>query len=209
MKAQMRFQKYICLVMLIVGALGLLYAFFYSSGAVADLGQNLISRGGKKVSAFTAASGKYDAELYNEISLFNNVLMICGILMILFAVALYVTACHKRRNYYISNYIATGICAGGNIVVSLVLMIMNVIYRGKFLNVDFTAWKTRYDYLISQDSAAYYSDSTVWFDVGFAVYALIIIASAVLVLNLIWKIKLMQGEKQLLESSRMLGGETV
>ena len=88
-------------------------------------------------------------------------------------------------------------------------MIMNAIYRGKFLNVDFASWKARYDYLIENNSAAYYSESTAWFDVGFAVYIVIILVSVVMILNLIWKIKLMQGEKKLLEGSQLAGGEAV
>ena len=118
MKTQMRFQKYMCLAMLLVGALSLLYAFFYCSGALSELGQAIKLDGVNRVSAFTAAEGKYDAVFYNDIQPFNNLLMIMGIVMILLAVVLYITGCNKRRNYYISNYVATGLCAGGDIVIS-------------------------------------------------------------------------------------------
>lgn len=204
-----------CLVMIIVGALGLLYAFFYCTGSLAELGQAFTTKSDAqgqtvRVSRFTAAPGKYDATFYNDIQGFNNLLMYCGIAMILLAVVLYITSCHSRRNYYISNYVATGLCAGGNIVLSLVLMVMNGIWRGKFLNIDFASWESSYDFeiMIEQWDAVHYSDSTLWFDLGFAVYGLIIIASVFLILNLVWKIKLMQGEKRLLAgNNNELGGE--
>lgn len=210
MKTQMRFQKYICLAALLAGVLGLLYAFFYCTGALAELGQTFTSVGGVRVSRFTAAEGKYDATLYDDIQGFNNALMYCGIVMILLGVLLYITACHKRRNYYISNYVAIGACAGGNIVISLVLLILNGIWRGKFLQVDFDAWYKVYErYITNGDwESVHYSDSTAWFDVGFAVYIIIILVSVALILNLIWKIKLMQGEKRLLEGA-VAGGAAV
>lgn len=211
MKSQMRFQKYICLVMLLVGALGLLYAFFYCSGALAELGQAFETKGGVKTT-FTAAEGKNDASLFNEIQGFNDALMYCGIAMILLAVLLYITSCNKRRNYYISNYVATGLCAVGDMVMAVVLLVMNGMWRSEFLNVDFEAWYKFYEtyFLIGAEEYIHYSESTLWFDVGFAVYIIILIASVALILNLVWKIKLMQGEKKLLNGNQMVaGGESV
>ena len=210
----MKFQKYICLVMLIVGALGLLYAFFYLSGSMAELGLNRVSGSdiGKQFkSSFPVAEGKYGYELFEDIQPFNNALMYCGIVMVLTAVLLYVTACNKRRNYYITNYVATGICAGSNIVISIVLMAMNASWKSKFLNVDFESWKSVNEIYLMPGMEAYkeqyhYSESTLWFDLGFVVYTLIIVASLVLILNLVWKILLMKGEKQLLNGSKVVEG---
>lgn len=218
MKSQMRFQKYVCLAMLLAGVLGLLYAFFYCSGGLAELGQAFDTSTGTRVSLFTAAEGKNGAELFNDIQGFNNALMYCGIVMIVLAVLLYVAACHKRRNYYVTNYIATGLCAVGDLVMAVVLMVMNGMWRSEFLNVDFDAW---YSALTASFEGIYtneqisemissgeihYSESTLWFNVGFVVYALIIVASLVLILNLVWKIKLMQGEKKLLNGSNAVAG---
>ena len=203
MKTQMKFQKYLCLAMLIVGALSLVYAFCYASGGLAALGQQLDSD-------WTAAPGKEDATLFLEIQGFNDALMYCGIVMILLAVLLYITSCHKRRNYYVSNYVATGVCAGGNIVISVVLMALNAMWMGRFKNVDFEAWKENNDLLssgfIGGDTMTQYSESTAWFVIGFVVYSLVILASVLLVLNLVWKIKLMQGEKKLLNGSDTVEG---
>ena len=210
MKTQMRFQKYICLVMLLVGALALAYAFFYATGGLSELGyaeKNGFTQEGLLVYGIEIAEGKYGGELYTDIQSFNNLLMYCGIAMILFAVLLYITACNKRRNYYVTNYVATGLCAGGNIVISLVLIILNAIWKGRFLNIDFDAWKEfkAVGEILAEFGGAsgfeHYSESTVWFDIGFGVYAIVIIASVLLILNLVWKVLLMKGEKKLLDAS--------
>jgi hypothetical protein len=128
--------------------------------------------------------------------------------MILAAVLLYITACNKRRNYYITNYIATGICAGVDIVLSIVFMAMNASYKSQFLNnTDFTAWKALDESTrIANGMESAYSESTVMFDLGFVLYSIIIVAAIALVLNLVWKILCMKSEKQLL-SGEQLGEE--
>ena len=202
--------------MLIVGALALLYAFCYMTGALAELGQNVSLVGTTRKSDFTAGRDKNgnplnDALLFDEIQPFNTMMMYFGIAMILLAVLLYITACNKRRNYYVSNYVATGLCAGGNIIMSVVCLIMNAKWRGEFLKVDFKSWLDYNEFSFSKDliTEMHYSDSTAWFDVGFAVYALVIVASVLLILNMVWKIMLMKGEKQLLSGGAVAGGETV
>lgn len=205
--------------MLVVGALALIYAFSYATGGLSELGYLLNANGTSMFKVKT--EGKYDATLFIDIQGFNNVLMYCGIAMILLAVLLYITACNKRRNYYVTNYVATGVCAGGNIVMSLVLMVMNGIWMGKFKNVDFASWaKFNQDNIDALKGAlgpenvtpellepySHYSESTAMFVVGFVVYALVIVASVLLILNLVWKIKLMQGEKKLLNGSKTVEG---
>ena len=215
MKTQMRFQKYICLVMIIVGALALVYAFCYATGGLSELGSVLKANG---QSQFKASEGKYDATLAIDIKGFNDALMYCGIVMILLAVGLYITACNSRRNYYITNYVATGVCAGGNIVMSIILMALNGVWMGRFKNVDFASWAQynadgleEYHSLGVTDPEvlagfSHYSESTTWFAVGFAVYVIVILASVLLILNLVWKIKLMQGEKKLLNGANTVEG---
>ncbi len=215
MKTQMRFQKYICLAMLIVGALATVYSFCYATGGLAELGRLVDT---DSTSMFFAAEGKYDATLFIDIQGFNDALMYCGIVMIILAVGLFVTACNKRRNYYITNFVATGVCAGGCTVISIILMALNAVWMGKFLNVDFEAWMAyntegAAPYIEAglpvPEGYSHYSDSAAWFYVGFVVYALVIIAAVALILNLVWKIKLMQGEKKLLDGSAVEGGTAV
>ena len=221
MKTQMRFQKYLCLAMLIVGALALLYAFCYATGGLAELGH--LIEPSNNTSKFSAAQGKQDATLFLDIQGFNDALMYCGIIIILLAVCLYITACNKRRNYYITNYVATGVCAGGSIIISIIMMALNGVWMGKFQNIDFAAWKSFNETNIKMWEEIYaeagetitpdilepfthYSESITWFVLGFVVYFLVIAASVLLILNLVWKIKLMQGEKQLLNGAKSVEG---
>lgn len=98
-------------------------------------------------------------------------------------------------------------------------MALNGVWMGKFNNVDFAAWAdfnasnverlTNYYATMGLTVPAdvlepytYYSESSAWFVVGFVVYTLVIIISALLIFNLVWKIKLMQGEKKLLNGSK-------
>ncbi len=214
MKTQMKFQKYLCLAMLILGALTLVYAFCYATGGLAELGQLLKPDGTSK---FKAANGKEDATLFLEVQGFNDILMYCGIVFILLAVTLYITSCNKRRNYYISNYVATGVCAGGSIIISVILMAFNGMWMGRFQNVDYDSWlkfNDSYKIIFGEDAPppepyTHFSDSTAWFVIGFVVYSLVIVASILLILNLVWKIKLMQGEKKLLNGSAVEGGASI
>lgn len=195
--------------MLLVGALSLLYAFFYCSGALSELGQATRIDGTNKVSIFTAAEGKYDQGFYNRIQPFNNLLMIMGIVMILLAVVLYITGCNKRRNYYISNYVATGLCAGGDIVISLILLVMCGYWHSEFQKVDFDAWYKAYEIYFELGAGTdtiHYNTSQLWFILGYVVYAIVIVAAILLILNLVWKVLLMKGEKQLLNGSALEGG---
>ena len=204
--------------MLIVGALALVYAFCYGTGALTELSHLLET---SNVSKFKAAEGKNDATLFLDIQGFNNALMYCGIVMVVLAVCLFITSCNKRRNYYISNYVATGACAGGNIIMSVILMALNGVWMGRFKNVDFASWAAynadriqRMENALGKENVtaemiepySHYSESTAWFTVGFVVYVLVIIASVLLILNLVWKIKLMQGEKKLLNGSKTVEG---
>lgn len=205
--------------MLIVGALALVYAFCYASGGLSALGHLVDKTEAGPVSKFHATEeGKYDAMLFVDIQGFNNALMYCGIVMILLAVCLYITSCNKRRNYYVTNFVATGVCAGGNIIISIILMALNGVWMGRFMNVDFAAWEqfNKEGQLIYIDDDGtildgyydytHYSESTVWFVLGFVIYTVIIIASVLLILNLVWKIKLMQGEKKLLNGAATVEG---
>lgn len=201
--------------MIIVGALATLYSFLYCSGSLTALGKHAVLQAGNFVGDFDKYimdETKYGALLFMDIQSFNNVLMYCGIVMIVLAVFLYITACNKRRNYYVTNYIAIGACAGGNVVMSLILMIMNASWKAKFLNVDFDAWEKFWveeEVTAGKELVHDVSNSTLWFDVGFAVYAIVIVASLLLIFNLIWKILLMKGEKKLLAGNQLAGGETV
>jgi hypothetical protein len=70
-------------------------------------------------------------------------------------------------------------------------------YKERFLRVDFEAlkahaelWKTAY------------TESTFWFDVHYAVFALSLLVSVGLVICTIWKMRLMKEEAQLIAQGK-------
>jgi hypothetical protein len=189
--------------MLILGALSAVYSFAYVSGSVQYLGE-FLERNSKPYQPYFDG-----AELYLDIQPFNNFLFYGSVVMILAAVLLFIMANHKRRNYYITNYIATGVCAGVDIILSIIFMAFNGVYRAQFKNVDFEGWKAYNEIIMANGMSSAYSESTVMFDLGFALYSIIIVASILLVLNLVWKIMCMKSEKQLLSGEQVAGGATV
>ncbi len=186
-----------CLVTLILGALSAVYCFIFCSGGLANIG---ISLGPKE-----EGKPNYDPvfrpaqELYVDAQGFNNALLIISIIMILVAALLYITSTNKRRNYYISNYVATGIVCTFNIVVSIVLMVMIGQYMSRFMGIiNDPVLNAFYVAKAEANANVEYVSSTWNFALGFVVYTLVIIGSIGLILNLMWKVKLMKGEKELL-----------
>ena len=66
-------------------------------------------------------------------------------------------------------------------------------YKALFLQVDFEALKKH-----AEMWNTYYTDSTFWFDIHYAVFALSVIVAVLLVVNAVWKSRLMKEEKALL-----------
>ena len=70
-------------------------------------------------------------------------------------------------------------------------------YRVQYLTtVDFTELRRRLE------RRGTYTDSTFWFDIHTLVFVLLIIAAVLLIVNFIWKKRLMQGEKALLHGAK-------
>ncbi|MGN0804752.1 MAG: hypothetical protein ACI4MS_05160 [Candidatus Coproplasma sp.] len=205
MKTQIKFQKIICLVMIIMGALSAVYSLIYLTGSVSYMGIFFDMTKSPIKPLFDGA------ELYVDIQPFNTTMFYLSIGMILSAVLLYITATNKRRKYYVTNYVATGVCAGYNIVTSIIIMVKNAYYRSVFVNeTDFAAWKVlnETDRLANNMRSAY-SESTIMFDLCYVVFALVIVASIILVLNLVWKALCNKEEKKLLAGANLEGGSAL
>ncbi len=202
MKTQIKFQKIMCLVMLIMGAVSVVYSLIYLTGSVSYMGIHYDYTQSPIQPLFKGA------ELFVDIQSFNTTMFYLSIGIILSAVLLFITATNKRRKYYVTNYVATGITVGYNVITSIILMAFNATYRSAFLNnTDFDAWKavdnaTR----VEKGLSSAYSESTVMFDLGFVVYCLVIVASLLLILNLVWKLYCEKSEKQLLTGTEVKEG---
>lgn len=188
MKTQMRFQKTLCLLTLIMSAITIVYAFGFITGGMATVGDIFDYRN----DYFNAAN------VFNFGQQVNDIILNLGIVFLCLVALMYIFACQKRRNYYITNYIAIGVSALYMVVFAVVGIILVVQTQVMFISeVD---WETFYGGNISLDRFAHTGDSHVMFYIGYVVYFLVILNALALGYNLLWKIKLMKGEKALLEA---------
>lgn len=197
MKTQMKFQKILCIVCLITGALGIVLSLFYCSGILYAVTQ-------------TDVNMPDDYDLFNAYSLYeysqqqNDTLIIMSIILVVMAAMLFFMQCANRRNYYISNYIAIGLFAAYALAYVIAVIAINGTCFGLMSKIDYAAWQEREAIKTSDGSAFRYPQlytKNCTSMVLFIVLAVVVLAEIVAwVLNLIWKIKLMKGEKELLKS---------
>ena len=188
-KKQMKFQKLICLAILVASAI----VFVYSLGLVTDLYDAFYGTMRDSNNIYnTKVEGSW---IFYEIQPFNKNLTTASLILIGCCVILFMSNTHSRRKYYLANYVAVGISSVANIAVAIWSAINVAKFRNQFLTtVDFEALK---EYSEKWDS--YYTESTFWFDIGFVVSAILIVVTALNIYNLVWKIKLMKEEAKLIK----------
>ncbi len=189
-KKQVAFQKIVCFAALIVSAL----FFLYSLGLMTDLYDTLYTMipNPKNLDSAKVAG----ARIYYDMQPFNRTLLRTSIGMILLACILFITNTHSRRKYYASNVVATVINVAAELAMAVWCHIQVNIFREQYLStVDFASLEKRLARLGT------YTDSTFWFDIHYVVCILAVAAAVLLIVNFIWKKKMMQGEKELLASS--------
>ena len=190
-KKQMKCQKAVCLLCMISSVI----VFLYALGIMTDLYDSLYSTMMNPADLTqTTVPGSI---VYYNMQEFNSVFLKYSIGLILLACLLYITNTHIRRKYYIGNYIAAALFAIANVNIAIWAHQYIEIFKAQFLNVDFEAlkkhaelWKTTY------------TESTFWFDIHTAVFAVALIASAALVGVVFWKVSLMKEEQKLIEAGR-------
>ena len=70
-------------------------------------------------------------------------------------------------------------------------------YKAEFLQINFEELE-----FFAEMMDTPYIDSTFWFDAHYAVYAILLVVTVLLLLNLIWKIRLMKAEQRLLAAGK-------
>ena len=178
----MRFQKYLILAALIVAALSFVYALSFCGGTIYQYGtlydDDALIPGVKA--------------LFDASQMYNDVLVWLTIVFILVIVLNYIMSTHKRRNYYATNYVS---------------IILTIVYAVGFAAV--LAWIVTDTYTlftaIDRDLAAAnylgtegFSYSIINFIFGYIVVGIAVITAGLFIFNLVWKVKLMKGEKKLL-----------
>ena len=189
-RKQMKLQRIFCIFALIAAAC----VFIYSLGMLTDLYDSLypMMRNPDNLEE-TDVPGSI---IYYDMQPFNHQLVISAIALILLAALLFVTSTSSRRKYYAGNYIATCLNVAAEIGVSVWAHLQISSFKSQFINtVDFDAlemWSGIWE------TPAMTKSSTFWFDIHYLVFALVLIAAVLLIANVIWKRRLMQGEKALL-----------
>jgi hypothetical protein len=102
-----------------------------------------------------------------------------------------------RRKYYVGNVFAVAVNAAACLGVTIWAGAQIRAFKAQFLQIDFEALKT-----FSQRLNTLYTESTFWFDVHTAVFALLILANVLLIANMIWKFRLMKEEAQLIRAGK-------
>ena len=188
MKTQMRFQKILMLVTLIVAALSFVYALSFCSGTVYQYGTLYLKTSGNE-----RVHGAKDLFLASQN--YNGILITLSIIYIVVTVLNFVAASQKRRKYYVTNYVAFGITVVYQLVFAVLLVVFVSDTFSLFNAIDKVAAEKMY-----RGEDFKYSISN--FILGYLLMAVIIVNAVALILNLVWKIKLMQGEKKLLQGSQ-------
>lgn len=195
MKTQIKFQKILAYVSLVVAALVFVYSLIFLSGNLSSLMRYI----GKNW------DGKYNYNGADGFLLpaqaFVGTLVTLSIVNICITVLLFISASNKRRNYYITNYVAIGIVIAMSVVVALFGIIYLSVLMAKFYAIDWAELQAFIGELKS-DNATFWevSKSPAMFIVGYFVFFIVLANAAAWGYNLIWKIKLMKGEKALLEN---------
>lgn len=194
-KKQMTAQKILCMAAIIVSAI----FFLYSLGIMTDLYDSLYDTMRNPNNPWqTDVEGSI---VYYAMQEFNRTLLLLSIVQILLAALLFLTNTHCRRRYYIGNFVSTGLFAAG--------AIYNTVYahgnietaKAMFLQVDFSALKEH-----AEMWGTLYTESTFWLDLHYLVFGLLVLVSALLIANAVWKVNLMKDEAKVVEEGRRVAG---
>ena len=180
-KSQMKFQKILTLVLLLFAAV----CFVFSVGITTDL------YGLYLASAITYFDG---IELFKDIQPYNNTAVALSIVLVLTCLLPYIFATNKRRLYYLDNYISSGVQGAFFGFYGVYVLINNIVYRTRFVaKTDFVSYKEAAEMFKFK-----YSESTFFFDVEIVLSILCLVAVVLIALNVVWKIRLMKKEKEIL-----------
>ncbi len=211
-KKQMKFQKIVCLLVLVSCAL----VFVYSLGLMTDIFDSLYYCFDPELFDASidldtipddelAGYGVYvkGADIYYDMQDFNSQFTIVGIVMIVVSLVLFVTNTHSRRKYYIGNYIGVAIVSICNIGCVFWLWPQIMAFKKQYLAIDFAQLKAFTE--SDRGKTVPYIDSTFWFDVSYFVFGFVILMVALLIVNLIMKIILMNAEKRTVGTRKGVG----
>ena len=191
-KKQLRFQKIVCLLAILAAAV----CFVYSLGIITDIFDSLKSTMRNPNNLLdTKVPGSI---IYYDMQEFNRQFVNMSVGMIVVSCLLFLTNTQVRRKYYIGNYVATCVYCLCAIALSVWSHIEIEAFKHQFLTtVDFEALKA-----YAEMWKTYYTESTLMLDIHYVTGSLLILSSALLLGNMVWKICLMRAEKKLLAGGK-------
>lgn len=169
--------------------------FVYALGLLTDLFDTLYSM---IPNPNNLDSAKVEgARIYYDMQPFNRTLLRCSIGLLLLACLLFLTNTHSRRKYYIGNTVATALNAVAECALAVWCHLEVSAFKTQYLTtVDFAELEKR----LSRRGT--YTDSTFWFDIHYLVCGVALVAAVLLIVNYIWKKKMMREEQLLLSSGK-------
>lgn len=178
---QMVYQKFIVIAALVLASITFLYALgfatdLYSLNYHSDPSSSLLYVEG--------------ADLYYQIQPFNKILLRDAAIQFGLCILMFVFLTHRRRLYYISNYITTIAFSGFAVYLGMTIIANALYIRNEYLKVDFERMKEITDMLQLR-----YVNSTFMMDFGVVLSVLLCMLAAGLAINLIWKSRNMKKEK--------------
>lgn len=186
------------LVSLIVAAMTFVFGLFFLTGSLGYAGRYSMSSGKSAIGA----------EVFVEKTQgYVDLLVTLAIVFIVLAAFLYITACNKRRNYYITNYIAIGLFVA--FALAMVIYIIIMVSDTQVLFHNEINWELVADQMIDHPEWPMKESENYQFIIGYVVAVIVLIDAALLVLNTVWKVLLMKGEKKLLAMSAKSDSATV
>ena len=175
------------LVTLVVAALSFVYALSFCGGTIYQY--NSLYDQINKVEEVEGAEALFLAS-----QKYNDILIGLSVAFIVIVALNFVMASQSRRNYYVTNYVSIILTAVYAVVFAILLLVFVSNTFSRFAAIDREV--AEFEYSLVMDDFKY---SVVNFILGYLMAALMIVNAVILVLNLVWKIKLMKGEKQLLK----------
>ena len=190
-KKQMKMQRIACFLSIAASAL----VFLYVLGIMTDLYDMLYTM--VPVPDDPTSVKVAGAMIYYDMQGFNQSFLRVSIGLILISCLLFVTNTHSRRKYYIGNYVAICANAVANVAAAVWAHGQIAAYKTQYLTtVDFAALEHRLS------RAGTFTDSTFWFDAHVGVFAVALIAVALLIVSAVWKASLMKNERKLIEAGK-------
>ena len=220
-KSQMKCQKILCLVCLILTAM----LFVYSIGFITsiydqyfftldkglgldyskvegtqffwELQSNVTYEKVPIIDEYGNDTGETETIKHKTVG-FVDKFVVVAIADICVALTMFITNNHKRRLYYVGNYVTTGLFAGYNIGIAAWIMSRLTYFKGKIALINLDELKASCEVW----GVEFKPEASIRsLNLGYVVCAMLILAAIAVALNLVWKLMLQKRENKLLNQS--------